>query len=366
MYFAAPTRGAPALDDGSVSRMRQFIPILIGLFAFSPASIVLASNDGDPPSVREQAVCKVDGQVPDDWYVFAQDDAKHWKDMECPRPATLEDPHFNAWRIAPATDELLVSCRDTSPPKGYRILEKLFRTECPSAGMNLLGEPNANAYKLVRQTETSAPKDIASRPDVLPGPKNDSVQAAQDHAVLGNQYFAGRRYREAETEFREAGTLDPVSADWPSLVALTLLLRNKYDEAKTQAEVATRLDPKNAMAHAALAAALSGLSQWKDAEVEARVSLHLDPASGRGLPGLSQYLLGLSLWHNGKKEEGEETLREIVATHNRYRGKFAQLLLADGKLDEAEAQFREALKQNPGDLFLTTGLDEVLKAKGSQ
>ena len=319
---------------------------------------------------KEQPICQVGGVVPEGWYVFAQDQAEHWKDLECPRPATLNDAHFNVWLTAPAIGTLLISCRDTPLPKGYRILEKLFKTECPLAGMNLLGEPIPNAYKLVRQEATSSTNASPGPQGGQPGEstarqKPESPQAAMEHATVGNEHFAARRYAEAEAEFREAGRLEPSSADWPALVALTLILQNQYEQAKSEAQIAVHLDPKNAMARSALAAALSGLGLWKETEVEARVSLRLDPAGGRGIPGLSQYLLGLSLWYLGKKEQGEEALREIVVKEDRYRGKLAQLLFEDGKLDDAEAQYRAALKVRPGDQFLTKGLDEVMKAKGS-
>ena len=84
------------------------------------------------------------------------------------------------------------------------------------------------------------------------------------------------------------------------------------------------------------------------------------------MPGLSQFLFGLSLWRLGKKEEAEQVLRQVVQKFDGYQGKLAQLLLEDGKLDEAEAQYREALRLRPGDRFLAQRLDEVVKAKERQ
>jgi Flp pilus assembly protein TadD len=343
--------------------MRSVVSAFIIVLTLGPGLTVWASDRQPPSVIKEQPICKIGGVLPEGWYVFAQDDANRWEDLNCPRPTTLDDTRFNVWRTAPAVDTPLFACRDTPPPKSYTILEKFFKHDCPVAGINLFGEPIANAYKLVRQTPPSVSEPPASQSNT--GDSRPSPTAAE-HAAAGNQQFAARHYAEAEAEFRKAGKLEPASSDWAALVALALVLQNKYEDAKTEAEVAIRLDAKNAMAHSALAAALGGLALWKDTELEARVSLRLDPSGARGLPGLPQYLLGLSLWYQGKKEQAEEILREVAATQDRYRAKLAQLLFENGKLDEAEAQYRQALKDNPGDPFLTQGLDQVTKAKASK
>jgi tetratricopeptide (TPR) repeat protein len=318
----------------------------------------------------EQPICKVGGIIPEGWYIFAEDDADKWG-MSCPRPETLDDPHYNAWRTTPATGDFAQACRDTPLPKGYGIVEKLFRSECPAAGMTMLGETSPNAYILQRQAPLTLPEtspvDTDRRPEAVTteGVSGASTftNKALEHAALGNEYFAKQQYAEAETQFRTAGTVDPSSADWPALVALTLVLQGKYEQAETEAQVAVRLDQKNAVAHASLAAALSSLGKWKDAEVESRVGMRLDPTGARGIPGLSQFLFGLSLWRLGKKQEGEQTLREVVQKFDRYQGKLAEVLFEDGRLDEAEAQYREALRLHPGDLYLNKGLEEVVRAK---
>ena len=326
-----------------------------------------------PPLAKdwlEQPICKVGGMIPEGWYIFAEDDADKWS-MSCPRPETLDDAHYNAWRTTPATGDFAQACRDTPLPKGYGIVEKLFRSDCPSAGMTMLGESSPNAYLLQRQAPLTPPDTSSVDPGRHPEPvptegasgASTSSHKAFEHAAVGNEYFAKQQYTEAEIQFRTAGNVDPSSADWPALVALTLVLQGKYEEAETEAQVAVRLDQKNAVAHASLAAALSSLGKWKDAEVESRVGMRLDPAGARGLPGLSQFLFGLSLWRLGKKQEGEQTLREVVQKFDRYQGKLAEVLFEDGRLDEAEAQYREALRLHPGDLYLNKGLEEVVRAK---
>ncbi|HEY3197529.1 MAG TPA: hypothetical protein VGJ57_05915 [Nitrospirales bacterium] len=318
----------------------------------------------------EQPICKVGGVVPEGWYVFAQDDADQWG-MSCPRPETLDDIHYNAWRTTPAAEDFAQACRDTPLPKGYGIIEKLFRGECPSAGLTMLGEAAPNAYILQRQipptlahgssVDTDRHPETGSSEDALAA--SSSSNRAFEHAALGSEYFARHQYEKAENQFRAAGNIDPSSADWPALVALTLVLQGKNEQAEAEAQVAVRLDQKNALAHASLAAALSSLRKWKDAQAESRVGMRLDPAGARGIPGLSQFLFGLSLWRLGKKQEGEQTLRAVAQKFDRYQGKLAEVLFEDGRLDEAEAQYREALRLHPGDLFLNNGLQEVLKAK---
>ncbi len=212
----------------------------------------------------------------------------------------------------------------------------------------MLGDPVANAYILEWQGAESPAQtpvqtdrhELLTESGTTP-PEVTSSEKALDHAALGNEYFTQLHYAEAEAQFRAAGTYEPGSADWPALVALSLLLQEKYTAAETEAQVAVRLDPKNAVAHAALAAALGSQGKWKEAELESRVGMRLDPDGTRGIPGLSQVVFGLSLWRLGKKGEAEQTLREVVQKFDRYQGKLAQVLFEDGKLDEAEAQYRE-------------------------
>jgi hypothetical protein len=346
------------------------LALLPGLLILANTGTLLASE----PAVKREAslekpICKIGGTLSDDWYIFAQDNADNWS-VSCPRPTTLDDPHYNVWRTAPALIDRAHACRDTPLPKGYTIIEKLFSTACPSAGLTMLGDPVSNAYVLERQGG-APPRETPVRPDrqgvlteaTAASPAVNASKEALDHAALGNDYFTRRQYAAAEAQFRAAGNLEPSSADWPALVALSLVLQEKYDAAETEAQVAVRLDPTNAVAHASLAAALGGLGKWRDAELESRVGMRLDPAGTRGMPGLSQFLFGLSLWRLGKKEEAEQTLREVVKKFDRYQGKLAQVLFEEGRLDEAEAPFREALRVRPGDQFLSQRLQDVVKAR---
>ncbi len=320
----------------------------------------------------EKPICKIGGTLSDDWYIFAQDDADNWN-LSCPRPTALNDPHYNVWRTTPALANRAHACRDTPLPKGYSIIQMLFRAACPSAGLTMLGDPVPNAYILERQAGTSSQETPVQtdRHEVLTeattaSPEANLSKEALEHVAIGNDYFTNLHYAEAEAQFRTAGNYEPSSADWPALVALALVFQEKYTAAETEAQIAVRLDPKNAVAHAALAAALGGLGKWRDAELESRVGMRLDPEGTRGIPGLSQFLFGLSLWRLGKKEEAEQALRQVVQKFDAYQGKLAQVLFEGGKLDEAEAQFREALRLHPGDRFLAQRLDEVVKAREHQ
>jgi tetratricopeptide (TPR) repeat protein len=371
-YRTGPSQCFPK-EAGSLKPPLLFfftVVIAAGLFPVrAHTATQLQSGPVKKAAPLEKPICKIGETVSDDWYIFAQDDSENWT-LSCPRPATLDDPHYNVWRTAPAVSDRAQACRDTPLPKGYSIIEKLFYVACPSAGLTMLGDPIPNAYILERQGGASTretPVQI-DRPEVLTEAKTASPEVtpsekALDHAALGNDYFTRLRYAEAEAQFRAAGSYEPGSADWPAFVALTLLLQEKYHAAETEAQVAVRLDPKNAVAHAALAAALGSLGRWRDAELESRVGMRLDPAGTRGIPGLAQFVFGLSLWRLGKKQEAEQTLRQVVQKFDRYQGKLAQVLFEDGKLDEAEAQYREALRLRPDDQFLAQGLDRVVKAR---
>jgi tetratricopeptide (TPR) repeat protein len=342
------------------------VAVLISLSVLaSPATLSAQEGASVAPGRTEKPICKEGGTIQEGWYVFAQDDATNWPDLKCPRTPSLDDTHYNVWRTAPAVGEILYACRDTHLPGGYTIIQKLFTSDCPWTGMNLIGEPAPNAYKLTQQIsdqKAGAMPEASSIVKIDPRAQEAAREAGR-HAALGNDYFANRQYGEAEAKFREAATVEPGSADWPALVALALVFQEKSDEAETEAEISVRLDPKNALAHTALAAAFTGQGLWREAELEARVALRLDPTNSRGVPGFSPFLLGLSLWHAGKREQGEQILRNVSEKFERYRGKLAQLLFETGKLNEAEAEYRKALTTRPDDPFLLQGLQEVVAAK---
>src|SRR6266571_2614193 len=77
------------------------------------------SEREEPKGFLEQPICKIGASLPDGWYVFAEDDADNWEELSCPRPSSLDDPHYNVWRTTPAGEDILYACRDTPLPKGY-------------------------------------------------------------------------------------------------------------------------------------------------------------------------------------------------------------------------------------------------------
>ncbi|MEM1060066.1 MAG: tetratricopeptide repeat protein [Verrucomicrobiota bacterium] len=155
--------------------------------------------------------------------------------------------------------------------------------------------------------------------------------------------------------------LEPNEAQFHSLRANILLGLNKKKEALAAAEETVRLAPDSADAHATLAGALCSLSRWERAEAAARRALELEPENAQ-----AGTLLSHTLRLQGKSALNTEQIAGMLARDPEDSDTHAAAgwqHLQDGRREEAERHFLEALRLSPEDRFAREGLLNSFRAR---
>ncbi|HMD84529.1 MAG TPA: tetratricopeptide repeat protein [Terriglobia bacterium] len=163
----------------------------------------------------------------------------------------------------------------------------------------------------------------------------------REHVARGAEFFRGKRYADAEAEFRAALRLDPQNAELHDDLGIalggkgdkhraigefheTLRLNPKDEYAHVNLGVAfgiegdldgeiaedraaLRLDPDNALAHANFGIALGSKGDWDGAIVEYRSALRLDPNNA-----FTHLGLGLALEHKDDWDGAIAQYREAL------------------------------------------------------
>jgi Flp pilus assembly protein TadD len=190
------------------------------------------------------------------------------------------------------------------------------------------------------------------------------------------------RIEEAVTYFSRAASIDPGNADTRVNLCAALQKLGRFEDAVREGREAVRLRPQQADAHTNLAAALEALGRSEESAREYAEVVRLTPASGDAHANLGRVLLAL----DGRAADAVPHLREAIRlgarpgpTHYLLGNALAELdrladavaeyqaALADertarspelhndfgvtlvrlGRVDEAIAQFKEALRLDP-------------------
>jgi tetratricopeptide (TPR) repeat protein len=144
------------------------------------------------------------------------------------------------------------------------------------------------------------------------------------HAQLGDAYRMAGRYREALDELARATTLAPEDGWAWALTGATQSQLGRWEEARSSLDKAIRLDPGYAWAQVVKANLLDNLDELDDALATVRAALETDPRIG--------WAWGLRSW---------------------------LIDLQDGDPVEQEEAALNALRLEPGDIFLTICLAEA-------
>ena len=181
---------------------------------------------------------------------------------------------------------------------------------------------------------------------LAPGCQDEQARIVE-HAARGQEYLDAEAYDEAVLEFKSVLQLDPNHAEAHYGLAKTYLASKRPRDAYWELEDVVRLDPGNADARLQLA---QFLVLGKPGEVERAIEnadavLADDPGRWEAWVIKGQALKGLD-----RLEEAEEAYRS--ATEQADVGAplivYANFLRGEGKLGEAEAQFRRLLELEPG------------------
>jgi Flp pilus assembly protein TadD len=215
---------------------------------------------------------------------------------------------------------------------------------------------------------------------------NDRYQRAQMLAGTG-------RYDMAERDLRAMLAEDPRDAAAHSLLALVMLAdENRWADATDEAKMAVGIEPDAALSHYALAVCLVTRHHYAEAEDAAREALRLDPYDADAYGVLCRSYLGredyqaaldaaeqglaidpedadcsnfrsILLERLGRGDEAIESATRQLARDpdNAYaHSALGWTQLNNGRYQEAQVAFREALRLNPHDEMARQGLIQAM------
>jgi len=168
----------------------------------------------------------------------------------------------------------------------------------------------------------------------------------------------------AEEAYREAIALDAKNAATHYGLGNTLLRLGKLSEAKIEFGAATNLTPDNALAWSGLGAAHLNLSEWSGAERAFATALKRQPSFLGAQVGLGDARAG-----QGNFKGAMQAYELAVKLDGRApipRVRLGVMLQLEGRVDEAEGSFRDALAINPKDPEASNNLAFVLAERGTR
>jgi uncharacterized caspase-like protein/cytochrome c-type biogenesis protein CcmH/NrfG len=184
---------------------------------------------------------------------------------------------------------------------------------------------------------------------------------AKFHGALGltlGLYL--QKFVEGEAEWAQAIRLDPNNAEWHGGLALVLEAQKKHAAAAAEAREAVRLAPSATRFRSYLARLLLVLGNYADAESEARETIRLNPKDAYG-----HWVLGTSLLNQTKDAtEAESALREAVRlepNEGSFHKNLGVALERLGRKDEADAEYKEALRVAPANQTGEARLTQTFK-----
>jgi tetratricopeptide (TPR) repeat protein/tRNA A-37 threonylcarbamoyl transferase component Bud32 len=187
---------------------------------------------------------------------------------------------------------------------------------------------------------------------------------ATAHFDLGNTLQQQGRIPEAEVEFRTASRLDPAYTEPRVNLGRIFLETGWFAEAEAEFRAAIQRKPDLAPAHVSLANALQQQGRTAEAEAELRTASRLQPPPAPAprtptpTPG-KDTLSALNRWASGGEARTPWALppgTDEARTHfNR-----ANDLRQQGRMAEAEAEYRAAVQLDPGPPMYLFGLGSIL------
>jgi TonB family protein len=293
---------------------------------------------------------------------------------KCPPPTgqTIGAPPFDRLELLaflegknPADYEARVVCeRGINFTPDYPLLTALRTSGAPRDLVNALAElkPTAegsasprrlDAYELLDSALIlNSRKEFEAANDDFKGALRFADDSATLHLAYGNALLAARKYPDAEIQLHRSLELWPEDSDAHALLAFALLAQKRDREAVGEAREAVRIFPENEMGLIALGFSLSRTAQYKEAVPILRGVM----SHATLLPAIHKFL-GISLLHTGELDTAADQLNLFLKTNPNDAETHYFLgacLRAQGKKDEALAQFREAARIDPSPLYAAT------------
>jgi tetratricopeptide (TPR) repeat protein len=160
------------------------------------------------------------------------------------------------------------------------------------------------------------------------------------HVMLGDVYREGKKFNEAEAEYRKAIELEPLGVSAHFGLAATFYRLFHYDEALPELKTVLQLEPRNPQANFMMADILAFKREFVQAEPYAEAALHGAPSN---LP-LVHALLGKIYGAQGRASEAIKELQQALPDD--HDGSFHyQVAMLYKKIGDERAA-REALEQS--------------------
>jgi protein O-GlcNAc transferase len=194
-----------------------------------------------------------------------------------------------------------------------------------------------------------------------------SPDAAQLHYDLGVAYKLEDDAADAIPELEAAEKLNPSGYEPPYVLGLLYMQAGRYSEAAQQLGLSLKLHPENGEGWATLGSVYNKLDRLPDAAAALQEAIRQRPAEAD-----SHLILATVLSKQNQPAEAAQERKvaaDLMRAHmNLQRAEVAtnsgKSLLASGKLDDAEAQFREALTFDPTYAEAHEELAEALDREG--
>jgi tetratricopeptide (TPR) repeat protein len=183
------------------------------------------------------------------------------------------------------------------------------------------------------------PEAIGSAPPPVELPNKDAARLCIRTA---QEYEKNGQTEEAIRLFEKARTADPTVAKVASRrLAVLYDSTGDFGKAATEYEVLLKANPKDAGLLNDLGYSYYCRGDWANAESTLLKAVQIDPAQKRAWINL-----GLSQAQLGKWDESLASFAKVVRPAEAHSN-IAFVLAAQGKLDDAKAQYREALTLDP-------------------
>jgi Flp pilus assembly protein TadD len=187
-------------------------------------------------------------------------------------------------------------------------------------------------------------QDPAGALDVLQSGDN-GAQDAEHHYLLASAYLLLHRLREAETESRQALSLEPRQPRYLLLAARVAQRQGEQQAALELLQQAIRLEPMWSEPYYSMGVSYFFLRRYADARQSLAQALYRSSHSVQAL-----FLYAATLANEGKNAEAEEYLHRAIAlepTNARFEYHLGGVLLRDNRPVEAQNAFERSIELKP-------------------
>jgi len=168
---------------------------------------------------------------------------------------------------------------------------------------------------------------------------------------VGNALFAKGRYDEAMDFYQRALQVNPDNPEAHINLAVILANCGHVAEAIEHDRKALQINPLHLTSHVNLAVALASQGEYAEALQHYNKALELNPDQP-----LTHVNMAIALTALGRTNEASEHYQKAAAVANRHATELAQ----QGRLEEAQAQYREAIRKIPNNPEAHCGLGALL------